>query len=180
MKTFHSFKFKFSRVRLEKHTQQQDFKKSMLKKPKLVIFKVSYYHSHFQWRLWLHNYTLSFTLDKIFWAFLTRLSRGLRKLDGQTSFWKNCKTPFFSRYWNFLLISVWNWSKNYIVFSKRLQWSDYGPLNWPGQLTHSKIFKTPVFFEDISNSFHGVTRYGLKPLQFFSFNISTTMIARGI
>ena len=116
MKTFHSFKFKFSRVRLEKHTQQQDFKKSMLKKPKLVIFKVSYYHSHFQWRLWLHNYTLSFTLDKIFWAFLTRLSRGLRKLDGQTSFWKNWKTPFFSRYLNFLLMGDWNWSKKYPVF----------------------------------------------------------------
>ena len=47
MKTFHSFKFKFSRVRLEKHTQQQDFKKSMLKKPKLLIFKVSNYHNGF-------------------------------------------------------------------------------------------------------------------------------------
>ena len=40
--------FSNSWVRLEKHTQQQDFKKSMLKKLKLVIFKVSYYHSHFQ------------------------------------------------------------------------------------------------------------------------------------
>ena len=54
------------------------------------------------------------------------------------------------------------------------------PLNWPGQLTRSKILKTP-FFKDISNSFHRVTRYGLKPLQFFSFeNISTNTVARGI
>ena len=37
------------------------------------------------------------------------------------------------------------------------------------------------FLKDISNSFHRVTRYGLKPLQFFSFkNISTNAVARGI
>ena len=70
IKTLYSFKFKFSRVRLDKHIHWQDFKRSMLKKPKLVIFKVSYYHNHFQWRLRLLNYTLSFTIDKIFWASL--------------------------------------------------------------------------------------------------------------
>ena len=68
IKTFYSFKFKFSRVRLDKHIQWQDFKRSMLKKPKLVIFKVSYYHNQFQWRLRLLNFSLSLTIDKIFWA----------------------------------------------------------------------------------------------------------------
>ena len=47
-------------------------------------------------------------------------------------------------------------------------------------LARRKISKRH-FFKDISNSFHGVTRYGLKPLQFFSFeNISTNTVARGI
>ena len=75
IKTFYSFKFKFSRVRLDKHIHWQDFKRSMLKKPKLVIFKVSYYHNHFQWRLRLLNFTLSFTIDKIFWASLPILPK---------------------------------------------------------------------------------------------------------
>ena len=44
------------------------------------------------------------------------LRRGLRKLDGQTGFQKNWKTPFFKRYSNFLLMGDWNWSKKYPVF----------------------------------------------------------------
>ena len=54
------------------------------------------------------------------------------------------------------------------------------PLNWTGHLTFSKIFKTPLFL-DISNSFHIVTRYGLKPLHFFPFkNISKNRVTRGV
>ena len=52
--------------------------------------------------------------------------RGLRELDGQTGFQKNCKTPFFSRYSNFLLIGDWNWSKNYPVFFFLKNLNKYG------------------------------------------------------
>ena len=52
--------------------------------------------------------------------------RGLRKLDGQTGFQKNCKTPFFSRYSNFLLMGDWNWSKNYPVFFFLKNLNKYG------------------------------------------------------
>ena len=39
-----------------------------------------------------------------------------------------------------------------------------------------KISK-PHFFQDIKNSFHGVTRMGLKPQQnFFQFFFSTNMV----
>ena len=54
------------------------------------------------------------------------LRRGLRKLDGQTGFQKNCKTPFFSRYSNFLLMGDWNWSKNYPVFFFLKNLNKYG------------------------------------------------------
>ena len=54
------------------------------------------------------------------------VSRGLRKLDGQTGFQKNCKTPFFSRYSNFLLMGDWNWSKNYPVFFFLKNLNKYG------------------------------------------------------
>ena len=37
------------------------------------------------------------------------------------------------------------------------------------------------FFQDIKNSFHGVTQMGLKPHQnFFQFFFSTNMVARGV
>ena len=52
--------------------------------------------------------------------------RGLRKLDGQAGFQKNCKTPIFSRYSNFLLMGDWNWSKNYPVFFFLKNLNKYG------------------------------------------------------
>ena len=51
----------------------------------------------------------------------------------------------------------------------------HGHREVPERSTFSKNFKMQ-FFKDISNSFHRVTRYGLKPLQFFSFK----NISRGI
>ena len=43
-----------------------------------------------------------------------------------------------------------------------------------------KISKRP-FFQDIRNSFHGVTRMGLEPHQnFFQIFFSTNMAARGV
>ena len=54
------------------------------------------------------------------------LGRGLRKLDGQTGFPKNYKTPFFSRYSNFLLMGDWNWSKNDPVFFFLKSFNKYG------------------------------------------------------
>ena len=42
-------------------------------------------------------------------------------------------------------------------------------------------FSKRHFFQDIKNSFHGVTRMGLKPHQnFFQFFFSTNMVARGV
>ena len=44
--------------------------------------------------------------------------------------------------------------------------------------THPKNFKMP-FFQDIKNSFHGVTQMGLEPHQiFFQFFFSTNMVFR--
>ena len=51
------------------------------------------------------------------WAGTHEFNRGHRILDGQTGFQKSCKTPFFSRYSNFLSLSDWNWSKKYSIFS---------------------------------------------------------------
>ena len=55
----------------------------------------------------------------------------------------------------------------------------HGSLALDGALVR-KISKRH-FFQDIKNSFHGVTRMGLKPHQFF-FQIffSTNMVARGV
>ena len=42
-------------------------------------------------------------------------------------------------------------------------------------------FSKRHFFQDIKNSFHGVTRMGLKPHQkFFQIFFSTNMVARGV
>ena len=55
--------------------------------------------------------------------------------------------------------------------------SRHKPLN----CRHVRKFSKRHSLKDISNSFHRITSYGLKPLQFFSFmNISTNMVARGI
>ena len=42
-------------------------------------------------------------------------------------------------------------------------------------------FSKRHFFQDIKNSFHGVTQMGLKPHQnFFQIFFSTNMVARGV
>ena len=81
---------------------------------------------------------------------LDDINHGLRKSDGQTGFRKNCKTPFFSRYSNFLLMGDWNWSKRYPVFFFLKNLNKYGRLRgsnfWPNWLwlavwlSNGKIF----------------------------------------
>ena len=110
MKTFYSFKVKFSRVRLDKRTQWQDFKKSMLKKPKLVILKVSYYHNNFQWRLRLLDFTLRFTISWIIGFWLECLN-GLQ--DGTfCGKWQKPKTH--TQYWDFFIYAMFQWKFSYI------------------------------------------------------------------
>ena len=74
MKTFYSFKVKFSRVRLDKRTQWQDFKKSMLKKPKLLIFKVSDYYNDFSVKIKIAQLQIKLYNQQNFQSFFTRLS----------------------------------------------------------------------------------------------------------
>ena len=46
--------------------------------------------------------------------------------DGLMAEPKNWKTPFFSRYSKFLLMSDWKWSKNALVFSVLKNLNKYG------------------------------------------------------
>ena len=65
-----------------------------------------------------------------------------------------------------------------------------GLKNCVGKLAHGSLALDPAlvqkiskrhFFQDIKNSFHGVTQIHPKPHQnFFSKNISTNMVTRGV
>ena len=92
--------------------------------------------------------------------------RGLKKLG------LGCLTELeLIMWWSY--VNLLNWDE--VEFDL----TGHEPLNWPGQITRSKISKR-LFLKGISNSFHRATRYGLKPLQFFSFKIiSTNMVSRG-
>ena len=55
----------------------------------------------------------------------------------------------------------------------------HGSLALDGALVHE--FSKHNFFQDIKNSFHGVTQMGLEPHQIFFQNFfSTNMVARGV
>ena len=53
--------------------------------------------------------------------------------------------------------------------------------HWPWTADSFKKFQKAIFFQDVTNSFHGVTQIGLEPHQiFFQIFFSTNMVARGV
>ena len=76
-------------------------------------------------------------------------------------------------------------SSHFLVFEKVLLFLKYwgGYVHEPLALDRRVVQKISKchFFQDIKNSFHGVTQIGLKPHQnFFQFFFSTNTVARGV